>query len=204
MANANGAVTLTMTTSDLGNTGTGGTLTDSDSRTINVTSPSNVALTTATNDAVFFSTGTNFVTGTTTTLNGTDSLTGGSGTDTLTVTDGSLGPFTFGTGNIAMTGFEVLKLVDTNGGNHSDNLTFLASFNNGGTLIVDGSGIGGNGKLIMDASATSNAFNVIGGNSDDTISLGAGVDVINGGNGDDRVTGGGGADTLTGDRKSVV
>src|SRR5204862_395375 len=37
VGNANGAVALTMTTSDLGNTGTGGTLTDSDSININIT-----------------------------------------------------------------------------------------------------------------------------------------------------------------------
>ena len=35
--NASGAVTLTMTTSDLGNTGTGGALTDTDTRTITIT-----------------------------------------------------------------------------------------------------------------------------------------------------------------------
>jgi len=59
VANANGAVTLTMTTSDLGNTGSGGTLTDVDTRTINITAINDAP--TATAGAVTGSEDTNYI-----------------------------------------------------------------------------------------------------------------------------------------------
>ncbi|SFJ27870.1 calcium-binding protein, partial [Bradyrhizobium sp. Gha] len=198
--NFSGTSTLTMTTNDNGHTGTGGALTDIDTVTISVASPSPFTLTTGT-DTVVFASGTNTVNGTTATLNSTDKLTGGSGTDTLNVTDGGLGPFTFGngSGNTLLTNFEKIVLTDTNNGNHTDSITFTSTFQNNGTLTVDGSGIGGNGKLSMDASAvTTGAFVVIGGNDNDTLKGGSGADTINGGNGSDAITGNGGGDTLTG------
>ncbi len=172
-----------------------------------VASPSPFTLTTSPSDNVVFVSGTNQVNGTNSTLNGHDSLTGGTGSDTLTVTDGGLGPFVFGNtaSTITMTGFEKIVLVDTNNGNHTDSLVFNSTFNNGQTLTIDATAVGGNGVINLDASAvTSNAFIVLGANGtpsgspDDIISTGSGNDVINGNDGDDRITGGGGADTLTG------
>ncbi|SCB50235.1 VCBS repeat-containing protein [Bradyrhizobium shewense] len=206
-SNFAGASTLTMTTSDNGHTGAGGALTDVDTVTISVTSPSPFALTTGT-DTVFYVSGTNTVTGSQSplTLNNGDMLTGGSGTDTLAVSGGGLGPFTFGdgAGSIGLTNFETISLSDSNNGNHADLLTFLSTFQNGGTLTIDGSGITGNGDLVVDASAvTSGSFVIMGssGNGgDDTLKGGSSNDTINGGAGigADRIVGGGGADTLTG------
>ncbi|WP_439366402.1 VCBS domain-containing protein [Bradyrhizobium sp. DASA03005] len=202
-----GTSTLTMTTSDNGHTGAGGALTDVDTVTISVTSPSPFALTTGT-DTVIYASGTNTVTGTQSplTLNNGDMLTGGSGTDTLAVSGGGLGPFTFGdgAGSIGLTNFETISLSDSNNGNHTDALTFLSTFQNGGTLTIDGSGITGNGDLVVDASAvTSGSFVIMGssGNGgDDTLKGGSSNDTINGGagTGADRIVGGGGADALTG------
>ena len=192
-----GAASLQITTTD------SGALSDTDTTTINVNSLSGTALTTAI-DTIFFSSGTNSVTGTAggpnPTANNGDTLTGGTGIDTLTISGGSLGTLTFGngTGSIGLTNFENLVLVDSNNGNHIDNVVFNSTFNNGGTLTVDGSGIGGNGKLNFDSSATSNSFIITGGNSDDTITLGSGTNVVSGGNGDDRITAGSGTDTITG------
>ncbi|MGY4436270.1 VCBS repeat-containing protein [Bradyrhizobium sp. F1.13.1] len=206
-SNFAGTSTLIMTTNDNGHTGAGGALTDVDTVTISVASPSPFALTTGT-DIVSYVSGTNTVTGTQSplTLNNGDMLTGGSGTDTLVVSGGSLGPFTFGdgTGSIGLTNFETISLSDTNGGNHTDALTFLSTFQNGGTLTIDGSGITGNGDLVVNASAvTAGSFVIMGSSGDggdDTLKGGSSNDTINGGagTGADRIVGGGGADTLTG------
>ncbi|MHC2534905.1 VCBS domain-containing protein [Bradyrhizobium diazoefficiens] len=188
-----GADTLTITTTDQGG------LSDSDTVTINQDSPNPGTLTTSSTDVIFYASGTNTVNATNLTLNGTDSITGGTGTDTLIVTGGSPGPFTFGNGvgNLFLTNFEVFKLVDTNSGNHTDNVTFLSTFQNNGALTVDATGIGGNGKLNLDASAvTSGAFIVIGGDSDDTLKTGSGDDTLTGGLGNDTLTGGAGNDTF--------
>ncbi|WP_249140371.1 beta strand repeat-containing protein [Bradyrhizobium manausense] len=189
-----GVDTLSITTTDQG------ALSDTDTVTINLTSPTPFTLTTGT-DTVFYVSGTNTVNGTTATLNSTDKLTGGTGTDTLHITDGGLGPFTFGngTGNTLLTNFDSLVLTDTNNGNHTDNVTFTSTFQNNGTLTIDASGIPGNGKLNLDASAvTTGAFIVTGGNDNDTLKTGSGNDAISGGNGADRIVGGDGADTVTG------
>jgi VCBS repeat-containing protein len=52
-ANANGAVTLTVTTSDLGNTGTGGTLTDVDTVTLNITAVNDAPTVTSANTIAY-------------------------------------------------------------------------------------------------------------------------------------------------------
>ncbi|MBR1155264.1 VCBS domain-containing protein [Bradyrhizobium sp. JYMT SZCCT0428] len=188
-----GADTLTITTTDQGG------LSDSDTVTIIEESPNPGTLTTSPTDVIFYASGTNTLNGTNLTLNGTDNITGGTGTDTLIVTGGSPGPFTFGNGvgNLFLTNFEVFKLVDTNSGNHTDSVTFLSTFQNNGTLTVDATGITGNGKLNLDASGvTSGAFIVIGGESDDILKTGSGNDTIAGGTGADAINGGAGIDTI--------
>ncbi|WP_214475632.1 VCBS domain-containing protein, partial [Mesorhizobium sp. dw_380] len=197
-----GSASIQIATSDAG------ALTDTDTIAISVNSvnsPNPFTLTTGT-DTVFYTSGTNNVNGTDATLNNGDKITGGTGTDTLTITDGSLGTHTFGdgVGNTLLTNFESLVLIDANSGNHSDTYIFASTFQNNGTLTIDGSGITGQGDLIVNASAvTTGAFNIIGssGNGgDDTLTGGSGNDTINGGAGigADTITGGGGADTLTG------
>ena len=188
----------------------GGVVTQSVTVTITGTSDNspNPFTLTAGPDTVFYQSGTNDVYATNTTLNNGDVLNGGTGVDTLHITDGALGPFTFGdgTGNsIGLTNFENIVLTDTNSGNHADTLVFLSSFNNNGVkLTIDGSGIVGNGKLVVDASAvTSGSFNIIGSSGNggnDNLKGGSGDDTINGGtgNGADTITGGRGADTMTG------
>ncbi|WP_292491896.1 VCBS domain-containing protein [Mesorhizobium sp.] len=199
-AGFSGSASIQIATSDAG------ALTDTDTVAISVTSPNPFTLTTGT-DTVFYTSGTNTVNGTNATLNNGDKITGGSGNDTLVITDGTLGSHTFGDGTggtTLLTNFETLALVDTNSGNHSDTFIFASTFQNNGTLTIDGSGITGQGDLIVNASAvTTGAFNIIGssGNGgDDTLIGGSGNDTINGGagNGADTITGGGGADTLTG------
>ena len=161
-------------------------------------------------DIVTYTSGTNVVNGTTATMNLTDKLTGGSGSDTLNISDGSLGPFTFGNGtgataNTLLTNFETINLTDSNNGNHTNNVTFLSNFQNNGTLTINGAGIGGQGKLSLDASAvTSGVFIVTGGNDDDVIKGGSGADTISGGNGKDAITGGDGADSLNGGAGSDI
>ncbi|MDP1955177.1 MAG: tandem-95 repeat protein [Polaromonas sp.] len=56
--NANGAVTLTVTTSDLGNTGTGGTLTDVDTVTLNITAVNDAPTVTSANTITYTENGT--------------------------------------------------------------------------------------------------------------------------------------------------
>ena len=188
-----GADTLTITTTDQGG------LSDIDTVTINEESPNPGTLTASPTDVIFYASGTNTLNGTNLTLNGTDNITGGTGTDTLIVTGGSPGPYTFGNGvgNLFLTNFEVFKIVDTNSGNHTDNVTFLSTFQNNGTLTVDATGITGNGKLNLDASAvTSGAFIVIGGESDDILKTGSGNDTIAGGTGADTINSGAGNDTI--------
>ncbi|MBR1232864.1 VCBS domain-containing protein [Bradyrhizobium sp. AUGA SZCCT0182] len=197
-----GNATLTMTTNDNGNTGTGGPLTDVDTVTISVTSPSSVTLTTGT-DTVFFSSGTNTVTAPLNTMAAAqaDKLTGGTGTDTLNITGSNLNSFTFGngTGNTLLTNFETINVTDTNTGNHTVTLTFASTFQNNGTLTINGSGITNNADLTVNASAvTTGAFVITGGADDDIISTGSGNDTITGGSGTDTITGGGGQDTLSG------
>ncbi|MFD1981493.1 VCBS domain-containing protein [Mesorhizobium newzealandense] len=196
-----GADTLTITTTDLGG------LSDSDTVTINEESPNPGTLTTSPTDVIFYASGTNNVNGTDATLNNGDKITGGTGNDTLTISDGSLGTHTFGDGTgstTLLTNFESLVLLDSNSGNHTDTFIFASTFQNNGTLTIDGSGITGNGDLVVNASAvTTGAFNITGSSGNggnDTLTGGSGNDTINGGGGtgDDTITGGGGADTVTG------
>ncbi|MGO4643276.1 beta strand repeat-containing protein, partial [Mesorhizobium sp. 2RAF45] len=202
-----GSATLTMTTSDNGNSGSGGTLTDTDVVSISVVSPSSSTLTTGT-DTVFFASGTNTITGTNTTATNGDVITGGTGTDTLTIDTAKniTQTYTFGDGahsDIGLTNFETLQFIrsDTTGSDPTITAVFDSSFNNNGTLTVDGSALTGShaAGFTVDASAvTSGSFVIVGSAQADTLKGGAGSDTISGGNGVDRIVGNGGADTLTG------
>ena len=72
-----GADTLTITTTDQGG------LSDIDTVTINEESPNPGTLTASPTDVIFYASGTNTLNGTNLTLNGTDNITGGTGTTRL-------------------------------------------------------------------------------------------------------------------------
>ena len=184
------------------NDGDGGVSTGTATATIDLSSPNPFTLTGGT-DTVSYTSGTNQVNGTNSTATNGDVITGGTGTDTLTITDSSIAlTFGNGTGNIGVTNFETINLVDSANANHTDTITFAATFNNGQIIKLDGSGINGNnGKLSADGSATSNALNIIGSANADILKGGSGSDTINGGGGADLITGNGGADTPDGRRK---
>ena len=119
-----------------------------------------------------------------------DRLIGGTGADTLEIIgsvghDGHTGPLDFGDwDDIDLSNFEYIKLIDTSSGPHNDTLIFEQDFKNNGTLTIDGSGIV-NGNLVVDASANSGSFVIIGSSKND---------ILSGGSGNDTLTGNGGAD----------
>jgi len=147
-------------------------------------------------------------------IDSTDTLTGGSGTDTLTVT------FTSGTKGAALTSaqlanvtkFEVIKtgsnvagtitLNDANAvdssikidasANTSTNFTLDASNEDDSTLVY----VGGNG--VNTVMGTAKGDTITGGTGADSINGGAGNDSISGGAGDDTIWGGLGVDTMSG------
>jgi hypothetical protein len=122
-----GADTLTFTTNDQGNTGAGGAQSTTSTVTIDDDSGNPFTLTTGA-DTVFYGSGSNQVSGTNTTATNGDNLTGGSGVDTLTITDSSINlTFGNGTSSIGLKNFETIKLIDANNGNHTDTITFAST-----------------------------------------------------------------------------
>ena len=165
-------------------------------------------LTTAT-DSVSFVSGTNQVIGTDTTVTNGDVITGGTGTDTLTIDTGAgvSHTYAFGDGasghsDIGLTKFENLTLTDQNADANDKaaiTVTFNSDFKNNGTLTVDGSALHDlNGtNLTADAHlATHNSFIFIGSAKADTLIGGSGNDIFIAGGAGDRMTGGGGNDTF--------
>ena len=165
-------------------------------------------LTTAT-DTVSFVSGTNQVIGTDTTVTNGDVITGGTGTDTLTIDTGAgvSHTYAFGDGasghsDIGLTKFENLTLTDQNADANDKaaiTVTFNSDFKNNGTLTVDGSALHDlNGtNLTADAHlATHDSFIFIGSAKADTLIGGSGNDIFIGGGAGDRMTGGGGNDTF--------
>ena len=100
-----------------------GALNDTDTVTINLQSTSPATLSTGT-DTVFFASGTNQVNATNTTATNGDKITGGSGTDTLTIDTAKNADLnvTFGDGShsdIKLSNFEKIVLTDAGNGNGS-------------------------------------------------------------------------------------
>ncbi|MEJ2377248.1 MAG: hypothetical protein P8Y71_18190 [Pseudolabrys sp.] len=160
-------------------------------------------------DSVHLVDGTNHVFGTDQTTNNGDTITGGTGSDTLTIDtgpgldhtyvfgDGESGHFDFG-----LTNFENLTLTDAKAdASHEDTITvtFDSHFKNGETLTVDGSDLHNltGANLTVDAHlATHDSFVFIGSDKADTLIGGSHNDTITGGGGGDTLTGGGGNDTF--------
>ena len=124
--------------------GTGGTTafsTGSETASLWVGAPiagSSATLTTGA-DSVFFETGANTITATNATLQTTDSLVGGNGSDTLSLTVGSGTGYSFNFGAMAaFAGMDTVALAANPG--QSVNLTFTnADIASGQTITVDGS-----------------------------------------------------------------
>ena len=145
------------------------------------------------------------VLGTDTTVNNGDTISGGTGTDTLIVDSGDGDrAYTFGDGghaDVGLTHFDNLILTDVNAASdHAITAIFDSNFQNDGSFTVDGSALTHlNGtNLTVDAHlAPSGSFVFIGTESADTlIGSSNGNNIISGGGGGDRLTGGGSSDTF--------
>jgi Ca2+-binding RTX toxin-like protein len=192
-----GADTLTITTTDQGG------LVDTDTVTINEDSANPFTLTTGT-DTVFYGSGANQVNGTNITVTNGDIITGGTGSDTLTIDTAKNNPmsYTMGDGahsDVGLRNFENLTLTtnDTTGNAPTITVTFDANFQNNVTLNVSGASLRSGVNLTVDANAvTTGAFVITGSSTADTIKGGSGADTIKGGGGADILTGGAGNDAF--------
>jgi Ca2+-binding RTX toxin-like protein len=215
VANTSGNVTLTMTTSDLGNSGSGGTLTDTDNRTVTVIAVNDNPVTT--NDVIWASNNT-AVTLSWDALLGNDTDQDGlaltlqsvvvtTGTLATPVTVNSNGTFSFTTGaaggTVAAPTTVTLTYTTIDGLGGSSTGTV--------TLRVVGVDTGGSNQDPIDLSvlaAGSYQASFINGNqAADTLTDGtglgtlvggAGADILTGNNGNDLLIGGAANDTLSG------
>ncbi|HYD70460.1 hypothetical protein, partial [Azospirillum sp.] len=128
--------------------------------------------------------------------NGTTTVAGGAGNDTLTLSYATTETATATTLASTITGFEVINF----GENDDFNLTTVdGNVASGATLTVDGTALVTTNSLVFNGAAENDGiFNITGGTAADTLTGGAGADVIRGGAGADVITGGGGIDSLTG------
>lgn len=142
-------------------------------------------------------------------LNASDSITGGSGTDSIVLTNGT-GVAVTATGGSAVRGIETISITDgaTGTGASTGNvtLTLASGFNSGVAVSVDGSALdsnevftftnSGTGVVSVTGGAGNDVFT--GGSAGETFVAGSGADVVSAGAGNDNIDGGAGADTLTG------
>ena len=125
-------------------------------------------------------------------------ITGGSGTDTLQITDAGDASAVGGTVitlNSGITGFETITFTTAT---DSFNIT-SADLNvaSGATLTVSGASL--TGRLTFTGTAESNGkFVIDGGAGADSLTGGSGADSLTGGSGADTLNGGSGADTISG------
>jgi Ca2+-binding RTX toxin-like protein len=207
--NYSGSDTLTMTTSDLGHTGTGGVKTDTDTVAISVTAVNDPPIATA--DTLYISNNTN-ATFSASTLLGNDN-----NTDGPSLSIQSIGPVTGGVqsatinpdGTIAVTttnaasGTFVYIVSDGAGGTATATVTVNIPSTNGSANAVDlsiqtyqGSYIDGrNGEDALTGGGSAQDI-FIGGAANDTLKGGAGNDTLQGGAGNDSIDGGAGIDLI--------
>lgn len=120
-------------------------------------------------------------------------ITGGSGTDTLSVKTGTATTVTLGAG---LTGFDVITAVAA-----TENYDFTADSANvasGASLTVDGSALTSGTLRWIGTAETNGTFVLTGGNVADTLVGGSLNDTISGGSGADSISGGSGIDNLSG------
>jgi hypothetical protein len=141
-------------------------------------------------DIVAFAAGSHTVTGRAAAFDATDSVTGGGGTDTLSLIDGG----TLKLGALAaFSGFEQLRLDD-----HSYKIT-LGDKNvaTGQTLAINGANLTASHGLVLDAAAEAHGrLTVTGGAGADDLQTGGGSDIVDGRAGKDSLAGGAGIDTF--------
>lgn len=113
---------------------------------------------------------------------GHTTLSGGDGTDTLSLSGDLSAAFT-----LHMENFETVEIADDSSCTLSLASTTVTS---GKVLTIDASALAGSHALSLDASTVDGALSILGGGGDDTIKLGAHFD------NDDHVDGGGGFDEL--------
>ncbi len=129
-------------------------------------------------------------------IEGSDTLTGGSGSGDILrfIADG--GATTLG---VNITGFETFTIA-ANGSASAEVETVDANVAAGATLVVNASALTNPlAAFTFEGDAETNGkFNITGGNGNDLLSGGAGNDTINGGSGADTIIGGTGEDSLLG------
>jgi len=123
-------------------------------------------------------------------LAGSDTISGGSGTatDTISITGTAASNVTLGS---AVTAWEAISYAATTG----TTTLQLASANIGSTMAV--TAIAGTTLTFVGSGVTGTAtLSVTSGTGDDTITVGSGADTVTSGDGNDSITGGNGADVL--------
>jgi Ca2+-binding RTX toxin-like protein len=133
-----------------------------------------------------------------------DTLTGGSGTDTLSFIQDSVSSNTVTAAQLAnVTGFEIFSIDNPTDGN-AVNYTFTLTDAIVGAQVLSGStftltrGSTDTGTTKVDGSALTSIYpvSITGGTGNDTLTGGGGNDTITGGAGADSLTGGAGSDTF--------
>ncbi|WP_342710725.1 VCBS domain-containing protein [Bradyrhizobium sp. B124] len=176
----------------LSGTGDSLTLKNGQNQTINAGSGNTITLGTG-NDTVSFTSGTNTVNATSATLNAGDSLTGGSGTDTLALSGG--GTINLNTTPGVFTGFENVT---------TDNTVTTLTLKNSATLAVTLGNTTGTASTVTGGTGSANATVTLNtGTATVNLGAGSGTNTVNGviGTGAtllaaDSLTGGSGTDTL--------
>jgi len=125
-------------------------------------------------------------------------ITGGSGTDTLQITDAgdTSGTSTSITLDDGITGFETITF--TTATDTYNITTDGANVASGATLTVSGSSLTTGVLYFSGAAETTGKFAIYGGGGDDSLVGGSGADTISGGSGGDTLTGGAGNDSIDG------
>jgi len=129
----------------------------------------------------------------------TTTLTGGTGTDTIEITNANGQAQTL---TALTTGFERITFATASIGNTISLTTNDTNVASGATLTVDGSNKTA-ALTFSGAAETNGVFVLTGGSGTDALTGGAGNDTISGGTGVDTITGGLGADSLTGGSDSA-
>lgn len=127
------------------------------------------------------------------TLDSSDTLTGGTGTDKVIITDAAAG-YTFA--DSVFTNWTTIEQLQLNNAAGNVSLTLGAEAQGAGIVTVDGSAENAGGQTItVNASAYTTAVYLVGGSAADTLTGGTGNDTIIGGAGSDAsLTGGTGSD----------
>ncbi|MGE4550931.1 MAG: calcium-binding protein [Opitutales bacterium] len=130
-------------------------------------------------------------------------LTGGTGTDTLSMLNAVDGAAAVLTGNT--TGFETIVITDVTAGADATLTTGAYNLGVGKTYTITASSLDAGEDLTLTGTASVSAFNAVTGAGADTIVLGTGADTLDAGSGHDVITGTAGNNLITaGDGNDTV